>query len=101
MPVPPLTPDVVKPMGLILTYGYTALGAVFLWGRWGRTKLKTYVLSDIVALFPISDGVKHILEFLIFIVFGGIVGVALTNPMTPAQAIVAGLGWTSLLVRRP
>ena len=90
----------IEPLSPEMAYVYTVLGAIFLWGRWGRKRLKVYVLADLIELLPAPDSLKHVLEFFIFILLGGFIGVALTNPVTAPQAIAAGLGWTSMLAKR-
>src|SRR5690242_16186197 len=76
---------------------YTAIGAAVFWGKWGRTELKAYVLSDLIGLLPIKKrSIRAGVEFLTFVGVGVVVGVGLTEPVNPAQAIMAGLGWTGL-----
>lgn len=73
---------------------FTAIGAAVFWGKWGRTKLKAFVLSDIVNWLPLNERAKAAIEFCIFIILGTIVGIAIVNPSSAIQAITAGFGWT-------
>jgi hypothetical protein len=80
---------------------YTALGATFFWSRTGRTKLKVYVLSSLFDAFDIPDGKwRHLAEFVIFIVFGCLIGIGIAAPMTVAQAVTAGFAWTGFVAKR-
>jgi hypothetical protein len=75
---------------------YTALGAALFWGKWGRTRLKAYVLSDIVELLPVSDHWRSAIELTIFVTIGCVVGIGVVQPLNPTQALTAGFGWTGL-----
>jgi hypothetical protein len=77
---------------------YTAIGAAVLWGTWGRTKLKALVLSNIIRLF-LSGRTEAVVEFLIFVILGTLVGIGLVKPVNPEQAITAGLAWTGVFAR--
>ena len=37
---------------------YTAIGATVFWGTWGRTKLKPFVLPDIISTFLANVGIR-------------------------------------------
>jgi hypothetical protein len=77
---------------------FTVAGAIVFWARkGGRSELKAYGLSDMVTLLPWNRGIRTILEFVIFIVLGCVVGIGFTEPSNPRQALTAGFGWTSLL----
>ena len=73
---------------------YTAIGATVFWGKWGRTNLRAYILSDIVAALPVGYRLQHVIEFSLFIALGTLVAIGVTNPTNAAQALVAGFGWT-------
>jgi hypothetical protein len=73
---------------------FTAIGVAVFWGKWGRTRLKAYVLSDLVNLIPVGAKQRAAIEFLVFLVLGCLVGIGVVQPTTPAQALTAGLGWT-------
>jgi hypothetical protein len=79
---------------------FTAIGAAVYWGKWGRTKLKAYVLSDIVNLMPLDERWRSAIEFSIFLVIGSIVGIAIVQPTNATQALTAGFGWTGLFAHR-
>jgi len=76
---------------------FTAIGVSVFWGKWGRTKLKAYVLSDLVSLIPVNDAWRGAIEFLIFLTIGCLVGIGVAQPTSPAQALTAGLGWTGFI----
>jgi hypothetical protein len=79
---------------------FTAIGAAVFWGKWGRTKLKAYVLSDLIALLPVGKKLQCAIEFGVFLILGCLVGIAVVQPTTPTQALTAGFGWTGLFARR-
>lgn len=75
---------------------FTAIGAAVFWGKWGKTRLKAFVLSDLLNAFPLNPKVRGAIELLIFVALGCIVGIAVVQPTSAAQAITAGFGWTGL-----
>jgi hypothetical protein len=80
---------------------YTALGAALFWSRTGRTKLKVYVLSSLFDSLKVPDGrARQVAEFVIFIVFGCLIGIGIAAPMTVAQAVTAGFAWTGFVAKR-
>ena len=78
---------------------FTAIGAAVYWGKAGRTKLKAYYLSDLIARIPLDENLRSLAECVVFIVLGSVVGVAVVQPLNATQAITAGLGWTGLFAR--
>lgn len=84
-----------QPLSPFLIVVFTAIGVAVCWGKLGRTKLKAYVLSDIVSLLPISKRSQHIAEFCIFVILGCLVGIGVSSPTNASQAIAAGVAWTS------
>jgi hypothetical protein len=80
---------------------YTALGAMFFWTRTGRAKLKVYALSWLFDILKVPDsGKRQVVEFIIFIVFGCLIGIGIANPATVAQAVTAGFAWTGFVAKR-
>ena len=78
---------------------FTAVGATVLWMKWGWTQRRAFALSVLIAPFCKKDSrVFSVLEFLVFIALGCVVGIVLTEPGNARQAIAAGMGWTGLLV---
>jgi len=78
---------------------FTAIGVSIYWGVQGRTKLKPFLLPDVLPHLP-SERAQAVLEFFVFLAMGCIVGIAFTNPTNAQQAITAGMGWTGVLVKR-
>jgi hypothetical protein len=78
---------------------FTAIGASVYWGLAGRTKLKPFLLPDVLPRLPWEQA-QAILEFLVFVTMGCLVGIAFTDPSNARQAITAGMGWTGVLARR-
>ena len=79
---------------------FTAIGAAVYWGKWGRTKLKAYVLSDVINLIPMGRKWRAAIEFVIFLTIGCVVGIAVVQPTNATQALTAGFGWTGLFAHR-
>ena len=78
---------------------FTALGAIVAWGRLGAQGIRVYALSRLVESIVAEQRIRIILEFLVFVTIGALVGVVVVEPKTGVQAIAAGLGWTGLLAR--
>lgn len=79
---------------------FTAIGAAVFWGKWGRTKLQAYVLSDVLNLLPLETKARSAIEFFIFLILGCLVSIAVVQPHNPTQALTAGFGWTGLFAHR-
>ena len=80
---------------------FTAVGAAALWAKWGRQKLRVWLFSDLIELVPVNERWRPLIEFLVFISLGCVVGIGFVNPSTPAQALTAGFGWTGLFAELP
>lgn len=78
---------------------YTAIGAAVFWGTWGRTKLRPYILADVIKYLP-GKRWHPLIEFIVFIVIGCVVGIGFTNPINARQALTAGFGWTGVFAKR-
>jgi hypothetical protein len=78
---------------------FTAVGAAVYWGLNGRSKLRAFVLRDLLDYFQMVEKTRSAVEFVVFVVLGCLVGIAVTNPSSAIQAITAGFGWTGLFAR--
>lgn len=78
---------------------FASVGAAVFWGLNGRTKLRAFVLRDLVDLLSLSENARVATEFIIFVILGTLIGVAVTQPMSATQAITAGFAWTGLFAR--
>jgi hypothetical protein len=76
---------------------YTALGATLFWSKWGREKLKAYFLSELIEMFVKSDRARMVIELIVFVSLGCLVGIGIVRPQNIPQAFSAGLGWTGLV----
>ncbi len=77
---------------------FTAAGAAVFWAlKGGRSELKAFGLYDLVALIPVGVRLRRLLEFILFLCLGCIIGIGFTDPSNPRQALTAGFGWTGLL----
>lgn len=86
-------------ISLIVSVFYAAMGSALFYSRWGRKKLKVYLLSDLLDVFQLSEKARVIIEFVIFVGFGCAVSIGIVHPQNAAQAFSAGLGWTGLAAR--
>jgi len=79
---------------------FTAIGASVYWGINGRSKLRAYLLREVIDWLDLNPTARAATEFVIFVVLGCLVGIAVTQPISATQAITAGFGWTGLFARR-
>jgi len=77
---------------------YTAIGAMALWSSWGKTKLRPLFLSRLLRLF-LKGRICAVVEFVVFVAIGVVVGIGVVHPNNAQQAITAGLAWTGALAR--
>ena len=80
---------------------FTAIGAAVFWGKWGRSKLRAYILSEFVAVLPLTAKWRAAVELLIFLALGSVVGIGFANPGNVTQALTAGFGWTGIFTKLP
>ena len=76
---------------------YTGIGATILWGKLGNTKLRPFGLWRLIKLLPVSQNKKEVIEIIVFISLGCIVGIGIVQPTNVPQALSAGFGWTGFL----
>jgi hypothetical protein len=88
-----MNPDHIS---LLSLYGYTAAGAVILWGKLAREGRKVHFLSDLLIRYIPNEPLRKIIEPLVFVAFGTYLAVGVIDPTTERQAFAAGLGWTGL-----
>lgn len=76
---------------------FTALGAIIVWARLGPEKIRVFALSRLIEGLGFRNRNQMLLEFVVFVSLGIVVGVAVVQPTTVPQALAAGMGWTGLL----
>ncbi|WP_158792251.1 hypothetical protein [Granulicella sp. L60] len=81
---------------------YTGLGSAIFWGKNGRGKLKVFVLSTLFdsLKWPNDNPWRIIVEFVLFITFGILIGIGAIGPATIMQALTAGIAWTGVVAKR-
>ncbi len=79
---------------------FTAIGAAVLWSKWGRKQLEPYLLPHLVSAFVSNEKTRVVVEFLMFIALGCVVGIGVCTPDNPRQALAAGFGWTGFFTTR-
>jgi len=77
--------------------GFVAVGCVLAFAKLGKEQRRIYALSEIVGKMGLQPSYRLILELTIFVLLGSLVAWAIVQPMSPAQAVAAGLGWTGIL----
>ena len=78
--------------------GYTAIGTIFLYCKWGRTKIRVYGLSGLFDIWTTEQTrLRLTAELIVFVALGCILAMGIVEPKTPIQALAAGVTWTSLL----
>jgi len=70
-----------------------------LWASWGKGGLSVKYLNAALARAGVPPNWLILVEFMLTMVVGVIVAVALVDPQTARQAIAAGMGWTGLVTR--
>ena len=78
---------------------FTAVGVFLIWAAWGKGKLSVMYLNARLAKLGLSPNSLMVVEFLVTMILGVIVSIAFFDPQSARQAIAAGMGWTSLVVR--
>ena len=73
-----------------------ALGAAGLFNKMGRRGIRPYVLPQLTDLIP-NRMARNVVEYIVFVGLGCVVGLFFVAPNTAIQAFSAGLGWTGLL----
>lgn len=81
------------------TIFFTAVGVFLIWAAWGKGQLSVMYLNARLAKLGLSPNWLMVVEFLITMILGVLVAIAFFDPKSARQAIAAGMGWTSLVVR--
>lgn len=81
---------------------YTGIGSALFWSKIGPKKSKVYVLSDLLTACSLREGsnLRVVIEFVLFVGFGILIGIGVTGPTTIPQALTAGFAWTSVVAKR-
>jgi hypothetical protein len=74
---------------------YTAIGASVFWAKAGRTGLRPYLLPELVRACGVKGKSRTLVEFLLFVITGCVVGIGVVSPVNATQALTAGFAWTS------
>lgn len=92
-----MTVDVIPTWQL---YCFSAAGALLLWTKLATKSKKIHGFGDVLEqIFPGSPRTQYIIQFLIFVGFGGCVGVWAVGPYTQMQAIAGGMAWSRLAAK--
>ena len=79
---------------------YTALGVLLVWSTWGVGGLSVkYLNARLQSLDLLSPTALFAVELTMTMLFGVVLAITFVQPQTPQQAIAAGMGWTSLVVK--
>jgi hypothetical protein len=81
-------------------YCFSAAGSLLLWTKLNAKNKKIHGFGDVLEqLFPSSPRMQYLLQFLVFVVFGGCVGVWAVGPFTQMQALAGGMAWSRLAAK--
>jgi hypothetical protein len=80
------------PIGWVIFFMVAGISGY--WSRWGYERTKIFGLSPIVAMLPCQERTQTAVTFVLFLVVGSIVGLALVRPINVAQSLTAGFAWT-------
>ena len=76
----------------------TLVGTLISYARATKKSRRVYGLSDILETY-LSERFKILIEPVIFVLLGTLVGMMLGIPSNAPQAFAAGIGWTALATR--
>ena len=82
-----------------LMYAYSMLGALVLWGRLAVGQRQAYSYADVFEKVFTSKSVAYVVQFIVFVLVGGLVAKTLASPTTEPQALAAGMAWSRLTGR--
>lgn len=75
-------------------------GALVLWIKATLGSKKIHGLGDVLeTLLPDNPRAVYILQFLIFVFFGGYIGVLAVGPITQTHAFAGGVAWSRLAAK--
>ena len=81
-------------------YLYSALGALCLWIKADIQHKKVHGFSDILEnILPEKERAQYLFLFVVFVLFGGFIGLIFVGPFTQLQAIAGGMAWSRLAAR--
>lgn len=84
----------------VLTIAFTAFGAICSYAKLAKARVSTYVVTPLVELIFTKGSQspwRTRVEFFMFVAFGIVVGIVMTQPGNAMQAITAGMGWTAIV----
>ena len=77
-------------------YACAVAGATVLWAKSTLAKKKSFGYLDVLEHAISSPRWRAIVQFVIFVGFGGFIAIILTSPSTYAQALAGGMAWSQL-----
>jgi hypothetical protein len=81
-------------------YLCSAVGALLLWIKLSVQKREVHSFGDVLErIFPSSPRIRYLSQFIIFVLFGGFIGILLVGPYTQVQAVSAGVAWSRLAAK--
>ena len=91
---------IYEPVPTWQLHAYAAVGALLLWGKLGKQGREAYGLSDVLKRFGLNEKLRLAIEPVMFVALGAFLAVVFVQPITVAQAVAAGVGWTGLVSKR-
>lgn len=90
-----MSPSDIQDMAVL--YLFSVCGACLLWAKTTIQRKKAFGFGDIIErLIPNSKASQYIIQFLVFVLFGGLIGLVLAGPDTARQAIAGGIAWSRI-----
>jgi len=83
----------------LVMYAYCSFGALLLWSKLTAQKKKMQSYGDVIEAIFTSPRAALIMQFIVFVLLGGLVAKILVAPITETQAMAAGMAWSRLTAR--
>lgn len=77
-------------------YACAVAGAAVLWAKATIAKKTSFGYLDVLENLISNARARAVVQFGVFILFGGLVAMILTSPQTYAHALAGGMAWSQL-----
>jgi Na+/H+-dicarboxylate symporter len=90
----------LEPIPIWQVYVFGALGAIVLWIKMNKANKKVHALGDLLEdLLPHHPRVAKLLQFVVFVALGTVIGKIAVDPYTQLQAFAGGVAWSRLAAK--
>ena len=81
-------------------YIFSSVGALLLWTKASISNKKVHGFGDVLEkMFPTSPRIQYLGQFIVFVGFGGFIGIIAVGPYTQLQALAGGVAWSRLAAK--